>query len=109
MIHPSVFTFHHKNVISGMFSFFAFHFLHSLLYKSIGEVRVLYRGTRSLKAPRAVRQQNKVISPVGLGAKGHCAGEDQPQFSSQVLWIWNLLLYWRYNRLGLSFFQDPPP
>jgi hypothetical protein len=30
--------------------------------------------------PRAVRQQNRVMSPVGLGAKNNCAGEDQQQF-----------------------------
>jgi hypothetical protein len=30
---------------------------------------------QSLKAPRPVRQQNTVISPVGLGTKNHCAGE----------------------------------
>jgi hypothetical protein len=37
-----------------------------------------------LEAPRAVRQQNMVMSPVGLGTKNHCAGEDQQQFSSQI-------------------------
>jgi hypothetical protein len=36
-----------------------------------------------LKAPRAVRQQNIVMNPVGLGTKNHCAGEGQQQFSSQ--------------------------
>jgi hypothetical protein len=30
-----------------------------------------------LKAPRAVRQWNMVMSPAGLGTKNDCAGEGQ--------------------------------
>jgi hypothetical protein len=37
----------------------------------------------SLKAPRAVRQLNMVMSPVGLGTNIHCAGEGQQQFNGQ--------------------------
>jgi hypothetical protein len=36
-----------------------------------------------MKAFRAVREQNMVMSPMGLGTKTHCAGEDQQPFSSQ--------------------------
>jgi hypothetical protein len=36
-----------------------------------------------LKASRAVRQSNMVMSPMGLGTKNRCAGEGQQQFSSQ--------------------------
>jgi hypothetical protein len=48
----------------------------------------LDRGVESgfLKAPRAVRQLNMVMSPVGLGTKSHCAGEDQKKSSSQSRW-----------------------
>jgi hypothetical protein len=32
-------------------------------------------------APRAIRQENMVMSPAGLGTKSKCAGEDQQQFT----------------------------
>jgi hypothetical protein len=32
---------------------------------------------RGQKAPRAVRQENMVMIPVGLETKNHCAGEGQ--------------------------------
>jgi hypothetical protein len=40
---------------------------------------------RGLKAPRAVRQWNMVMRPMGPGTKNHCAGEDLQQFSSQLI------------------------
>jgi hypothetical protein len=36
-------------------------------------------------APRAVREYNAVMSPVGLGTKNNCAGEVQQQFSSLLV------------------------
>jgi hypothetical protein len=52
-----------------------------------------------LKASRAAREQNMVMSPVGIGTKNHCAGEDQQQFSSQSessgrMWVseWSVVL-----------------
>jgi hypothetical protein len=32
-------------------------------------------------APRAVRQQNEVMGPVGLGTKKHCTDKEQQQFN----------------------------
>jgi hypothetical protein len=39
--------------------------------------------TKFLNTPRSVREQNMVMSSVGLGTKNDCAGEGQQQFSSQ--------------------------
>jgi hypothetical protein len=41
----------------------------------------------SLKAPRAVREENTVVSPVGFGTKNNCAGDDQQQFSNQSVML----------------------
>jgi hypothetical protein len=38
-----------------------------------------------LKAPRALRDWNMVICSVGFWIKNHCAGEDQQQFSSHLV------------------------
>jgi hypothetical protein len=44
-----------------------------------------WRNSSGLKAPRAARQLNTVMSPVVLGTKNYCAGEDQQRFTSQPL------------------------
>jgi hypothetical protein len=41
------------------------------------------RNTKSEQKNRIRGEQNVVMSPMGLGNKNHCAGEDQQQFSSQ--------------------------
>jgi hypothetical protein len=43
----------------------------------------LKREERDLKAPRAIRKENKVMGPVRLGTKIRCTGEVQQQFRSQ--------------------------
>jgi hypothetical protein len=39
--------------------------------------------------PRAVRQQNMVMSPAGLGTKNHSADEDRPTY---VVQLWTVAL-----------------
>jgi hypothetical protein len=56
-------------------------FYEDLYHAREGNARELTR--RILKAPRAVRQYNKIMSPVRLGTKNHCASEGQQQFTSQ--------------------------
>jgi hypothetical protein len=42
-------------------------------------------GAGDLETPRTVREESMVVSPVGLGKKCHCAGDDQQKFRSQAI------------------------